>query len=447
MKKLSQTAFRALFIKHVFRFLGNVASPQELTGPHLIAVSGGVDSVALLWTALTLFKEGKIGPIRAVFVHHHTRQGQDQDGELVKTFCEDHHIPFIRLDAIGLSGGIGNFEQRARTSRRSLLMDELKPNERLWLGHHLDDSYEWSIMQKYRSGQPKSSLGIPVRNGAIIRPFLCVTKDQILSLAQFEAIPYRDDPTNIDTKYDRNFLRSELVPVVKKRYPKYLKHYVNHANHLAVILGLSITNRVNENHIHVYKQGAILQGPQFSQYQVQDLLESFSNTDRGEISAQILKMFKAIDNAKKGPFHFSGGTEVYHSHKLLMIYQQKMKNHDQAIAKVLAGISDEELKSLPTFTRQDLEVTWQNLTKSSDAMLNMPGLILICEPSNIAKNLNASVFDPLFPAVSRVCQQRNYRFVTCLKCLETWDRRKNKLPEKLKLLPLWTLSNLFAFQE
>ena len=124
-----------------------------------------------------------------------------------------------------------------------------------------------------------------------------------------------------------------------------------------------------------------------------------------------------------------------------------MKNHDQAIAKVLSGISDEELKTLPTFTHKDLMVSWDNLTKSSDAMLNMPGLVLICEPSNIAKNLNASVFDPLFPSVSRVCQERELRFVTSLKCLETWERKKNKLPEKLRLLPLWTLSNLFAFQE
>ena len=447
MNKLSSTSYRALFFKHVFRFLGNVTSPNELIGSHVIAVSGGVDSMALLWFAHELFKQEKIGPIRALFVHHHTRSGQDQDASLVRDFCDQNHIPFKILHAKDLDTKIGNFEGRARKERRALLLNDLLPGESLWLGHHIDDSYEWSIMQRYRSGQPKSSLGIPVRNGKIIRPFLCVTKEQLLHLSRFENIVFRNDPTNKETKYDRNFLRESLAPLIKKRFPKYLKHYVNHANHMAVILHLNITNRVNENQIHLYEQGAIIQGPQFSQYQVQELLHSFSNSERGEISAQILKMFKAIDNGKKGPFHFSGGTEVYSSHKLLMIYQQNMNNHDEAIAKTLKGISGAELMSLPTFSWMDLERAWKNLVATSDAMLNMPGLILICGPENIAKTLNASVYDPLFPATSQVCKERGFRFVSCLKGIETWERKKKKLPEKLRLLPLWNLANLFAFQE
>jgi tRNA(Ile)-lysidine synthase len=447
MNKLSPTSYRALFFKHVFRFLGNVASPKELAGSHAIAVSGGVDSMVLLWFAHVLYKQGKIGPVRAIFIHHHTRPGQDYDGQLVSDFCEHQRIPFKILHASDLKVEAGNFEGMARKERRHLLLNDLAPGERLWLGHHLDDSYEWGLMQKYRSGQPKSSLGIPVRNGKIIRPFLCVTKEQLLNLSRFEKIVFREDPTNTDTQYDRNFLREELIPIIKKRYPKYLKHYVNHANHLAVILGLNITNRVNENQIHLFEQGAIIQGPQFSQYQVQELLHTFSTSQRGEISAQILKMFKAIDNEKKGPFHFSGGTEIYYSHKLLMIYQQKMKNYDQTIGKVLAGISDAELMSLPVFNWKDLDRAWVNLTKTADAMLNMPGLVLICESAAVAKTLNASVYDSLFPLTSQLCKDRGYRFVTCLKCLETWKRKNTKLPEKLRLLPLWTLSNLFAFQE
>ena len=447
MKKLSSRAFRALFFKHVFRFLGNVASSKEIAGSHVIAVSAGLDSMALLWFAHALHSQGKVGPIRAVFIHHHTRAGQDKDGDLVRSFCSNHQIPFKMLHINDLSSDVGNFENRARKFRRALLLNDLEKNESLWLGHHLDDSYEWSLMQKYRSGLPKSSLGIPVRNGQIIRPFLCVSKDQLQSLCRFERIVYRDDPTNSDIKYDRNFLRSEIIPIVKKRYPKYLKHYVSHSNYMSVILHLNITNRVNGNQINVYQDGAIIQGSQYSQFQVQELLHSFSHRERGEISSQILKMFKAIDNGRKGPFHFSGGTEAYSSFNLLMIYQQKMMNHDQVIARVLSGMTDEEIHSLPTFSRSDLKRAWNNLAKSSDAMLNMPGLVLICEPTNISKNLNGSVYDSLFPSVSHVCKNRHYRFVTALKCLEMWERKKEKLPERLSLLPLWTLSNLFSFQE
>ena len=447
MKKLSPASYHDLFFKHVFGFLGKVMTHRELAQKHAIAVSGGLDSMVLLWFSHELHLAGKIGPVRALFVHHHSREGQDQDARLIEDFCLKKQIPFKILHAIGLDASAGNFENRARELRRSLLMAELEAREDIWMGHHLDDSYEWSIMQKYRSGRPKTSLGIPVRNGKIVRPFMCVSRDQIETLSKNEKIPFFDDPTNEDVTYDRNFLRHELIPIIKKKYPKYLKHYVNHANYMAMILHLNISNRVNGNQIHVYEQGAIIEGNHFSQFQVQELLHSFSHSQRGEISSQILRMLKAIDNGKKGHFHFSGGTEIYHSHQLLMIYQQKFKNYDAAIAAVLRTISDEEIGSLALFSRNDLLRAWENLKRSSDAMLNMPGLVLLCDRNSIRKTFNTSVYDPLFPEVSRVCKDRNFCFISSLKCLETWQKKKKNLPEMIRLLPLWTLSNLFSFQE
>ncbi len=447
MKKLNGFSFKGLFFKHATRFLENVSRPNELRGSHAIAVSGGIDSMMLLWFAHELFLEGKIGPVRALFVHHQTRPGQDDEAKLVFDFCQKRQIPFVKLDAKGLKSVGGNFELEARKQRRSLLLGELKAGELLWLGHHLDDSYEWSLMQKYRSGSPKSSLGIPVRNGPIIRPFLCVSKKQLIHLNNFEKVPFLEDPTNTETRFDRNFLRHEILPLVSKRYPQYLKHYVNHSNYLATILNLTISGRINHNLIHVYDDGAIIQGVQFSPYQVQDLLHSFSDGHRGKTSSQILKMIKAIENGKKGPFHFSGGTEIYFSYKLLMIYQQRMKNYDSSIAEVLKKISINELELLPTLNHKELSRMWENLLKSSDAMLNMPGLLVIIENQSINKTLNTSVYDSLFPEVSRVCSERELRFVPTLKCLETWKRKEEKLPETLKILPLWTLSNLFSSQE
>jgi tRNA(Ile)-lysidine synthase len=447
MKKLNGIALKGLFFKHATRFLDSVSRPNELRGGHAIAVSGGIDSMMLLWFAHELFQEGKIGPVRALFVHHHTRPGQDAEASVVLEFCQQRQIPFVQLDAIGLKNIGGNFEQEARKQRRALLLSELKPGELLWMGHHLDDSYEWSLMQKYRSGSPKSSLGIPVRNGPIIRPFLCVSKKQLIHLNKFEKVPYLEDPTNTETRFDRNFLRQEILPLISKRYPQYLKHYVNHANYLATILNLTISGRINHNLIHVYDHGAIIQGLQFSPYQVQDLLHSFSENHRGKTTSQIFKMIKAIENGKKGPFHFSGGTEIYFSYKLLMIYSQRMKNYDSSIAGVLRGLTNDELMLLPSLSHQELLRVWDTLLKSSDAMLNMPGLLVIIESQSVNKTLNTSVYDSLFPEVSKVCHQRGLRFLSSLKCLETWERKKEKLPEKLRILPLWTLSNLFSSQE
>ena len=102
MKKLSGRSYQRLFIQHTFEFLKNISKCRELEESHCIAVSGGVDSMVLLWVAHQLHLQNKIGPIRSVFIHHHTRLGQDEEAKLVKNFCSENDIPFTILHAHGL---------------------------------------------------------------------------------------------------------------------------------------------------------------------------------------------------------------------------------------------------------------------------------------------------------------------------------------------------------
>ena len=446
MKKLTPPEYRALFYRHVFEFIEKIVSMREIHGEHLIGVSGGVDSMVLLQVALKFHELGKIGKFRVAFVHHHTRQGQNLDGELVQKFCLENKIDFVELHAEGLLNASSNFEARARKVRRSLLLGELKPKELLWLGHHLDDSYEWSLIQKYRSGHPKTSLGIPVRNGRVLRPFMSVSKAQIRRFAKFEQTPFREDPTNQDTNFDRNYLRQELIPAISGKYPKYLKHYVSYSNFLANILHLGISKRINGNDIYLYDDGAIVLGNRFLPEELMDVLKQYSNKNRGEWHSQILKLLKAIDNGKKGPFQLSGGTEIYHTRNILMVYRQGLKNNDKSIADVLKWMNVAELENMSQFSLKELQLAWNHLVRSSDAIMNMPGLVLVCEPSSRLKTLNASSYDSLFPNVSQVCQEKNLKFISIQKLLLTWENKKEKLPERLSLVPLWNLSNLFAFQ-
>lgn len=446
MKKLSPVVYRQLFFKHLWRFMKNVASDQELHGSHLVAVSGGMDSMALLYVANYLHQQGMIGPVRAFFVHHNTRSGQKGDGELIERFCKLENIPFHMVMLEGLEVG-NNFESRARRLRRQACLNELRSNELLWVGHHLDDSYEWNFMQRHRSYSPKASIGIPVRNGKIIRPFHCVTRAQIQRLVKFEGIPYRDDPTNWDLKHDRNFIRHVLIPKIRKRYPKYLKFYAHFANFQAMMIKSSYLNRSGAMaELFLYDKGALLVGQHFSEIQIQEIIHHFSSTDRGAIITPIQRMLKAIENGKKGPFHFSGGVEGYYTYKQLIIYEKSLVNHDEEIARVLRSVSNQELMTLPTFTPGELKNSWKNLLMGSDALENLPGLALILESDSICKTLNTSTFDALFPHVSDLCRERGLRFMPLLKCIEEWERKKEKLPKKLRILPLANLSNLFSFQ-
>lgn len=413
----------------------------------MVAVSGGMDSMALLWVAKYLHDQGMIGPVRAFFVHHNTRSGQKGDAELIEKFCKSENIPFKMVMLDGLSIG-HNFEARARRLRRQACIDELDTNEMLWVGHHIDDSYEWNFMQRHRSHTPKASIGIPVRNGKLIRPFHCVTRAQIQRLVKFEGIPYRDDPSNWDLAHDRNYIRHVIIPKVKKKYPKYLKFYTHFANFQALMIKSSYLNRSGVmSQMYAFDNGALLVGENFSEIQIQELIHHYSSTDRGEIITPIHRMLKAIDNGKKGPFHFSGGVEAYYTYKQLLIYHRSLINHDQDIAKTLSSVSNQELMALPTYSPLEIKNSWENILKSKDALENLPGLVLILESDSICKTLNTSNFDPLFPRVSELCRERGLRFMPILKCMEEWQRKKDRLPKTLRLLPLANLSNLFSSQE
>ncbi len=420
--------------------------PNELSLTQVVAVSGGMDSMALLWVANALFKQKKLGGIRAVFVHHHTRAGQDDDNSLVRKFCEQESIGFKSLHIEGLDADGPNFEGEARRYRKALLEVEVKRGERLWQGHHLDDSYEWHLMQVSRSTNLKACLGIPVRNGKIVRPFLCATRAQIKRLVEFEGIPFIDDPTNLDLKHDRNYIRHSVVAPLRLRYSSYLKHYAHLANFTATILKLNLSGPTTSE-FYSYEQGAVLIGRHFSEVQIQEIIHTYSNTDRGEIVGPIQKMLRAIDNDKKGPFQFSGGMQAYYTANLLMLYPQNFTNYDSAIAMILSQLTQDQLKAMPQYKRVEFEHAWKHLLNRSDAMLSMPGPVLVLESDSICKTLNTSVFDPLFPRVSEVCKARGMRFVYFQKCIEVWQRKKEKLPERLRLLPLYNLSNLFSSQQ
>lgn len=403
--------------------------------------------MALLRVAQYFFKQKQIGSLRAVFIHHHTRPGQDEDQRVIEAYCRKEHIPLTVLHSQGLGGTQSNFEDLARKERRRLLLSGLSQSECLWLGHHINDSYEWAIMQRNRTSALIPTLGIPVRNGKIIRPFMCVSRKQIENFVRFEGLPFSEDPTNQDLRYDRNYFRHKVVANIEERFPKYLKHYVNIANQAALNLNKSIIAKRTLVDVYSYENGAVLIGIKFDVVQIQELMHTYSNTDRGELVGPIVRMLSAIQNGKKGPFQFSGGLETYHSHNLLMIYLKAMKNSDESISRVLRTLSNDTLEKLATYAREELENSFAHFLKSPHAMCDMPGLILVLENDNVCKTLNCSVFDSRFPLVSKVCQERGLKFITYTKCLERWRSRRKNLPEKLRLLPLNNLTHLFSSQQ
>lgn len=229
-----------LFVTHVGRFL------QEHYPHHsrhvAVAVSGGVDSMLLMHLANELLRKGQLDSLRVITINHGTRKGQRREAEIVKFEAEKLELSCEIID-LNLGAIESNVEETLRQKRHAALKTALAENEELWMGHHLDDSWEWSQLQAARTSVVRSTLGIPLKSGVIVRPFLCVSRRQIIDCANTISIRWMEDPTNNDTRFERNWVRFTVAPLVKDRHPQFLKHYARRSQTMAQELGIALKTK------------------------------------------------------------------------------------------------------------------------------------------------------------------------------------------------------------
>ncbi|EQC44249.1 tRNA(Ile)-lysidine synthetase [Bacteriovorax sp. Seq25_V] len=289
----------------------------------VIALSGGLDSVALLSVINDLHLQGFVRRPRAVTVDHGTRADISHELAGLKDFCLKLGIEYTILKIAPLDLKASNFENLARHARYQALKENLEKDEVCLLGHHLDDCFEWSLMQQFKSSQMSSKLGIPVKRGIFRRPLHCVSRAQILKYARLKNLSWFEDSSNKNLKFERNFVRENLVKKIAKRYPKYLKHYVNSQRELKLMLQ---SNNAHKKMMVKYRHrewGVILEVEGDLQ---PDLLKreifKISSATRGQVSLQIDKFvqnFNKNTNETKGPYTFSGGIEVYQFGRAIII--------------------------------------------------------------------------------------------------------------------------------
>ncbi|SEB20185.1 tRNA(Ile)-lysidine synthase [Thalassobacillus cyri] len=199
----------------------------------LVAVSGGPDSMALLHYFTTIRKRWKLRLI-AVSVDHGLRgEASAEDLKYVEEMSRQWNIEFI-----GTSIDVHtykkqnhlNTQQAARTLRYRFFHQQMeeKKADVLALGHHGDDQAETIVMRLVRGANPVGLTGIPVTRefagGKIIRPFLGIPKESILTYCEDHRIEPREDASNQDTKYTRNYFRHKILPLLKEENPKLVEH-------------------------------------------------------------------------------------------------------------------------------------------------------------------------------------------------------------------------------
>lgn len=180
------------------------------------AVSGGADSIALLWAMYLLRDKLGITLECAHFNHQLRGEESDRDAAFVRQFCTDYHIPF-HYGTEAVAAGDKGLEAAARDARYRFLRG--LPGK-VATAHTADDNAETVLMHLIRGTGLKGLGGIAPQNGNIIRPMLTVTREDVLAFIEEYALSYVEDGTNREDAFLRNRLRHHVMPLLKAENPK-----------------------------------------------------------------------------------------------------------------------------------------------------------------------------------------------------------------------------------
>lgn len=200
----------------------------------LLALSGGADSVALL---LMLLEQG-VHPVAAHCNFHLRREESDRDEQFVRQLCEKFdvqlHIKDFQTEEEAKRKG-ESIEMAARRLRYTWF-EELRKDlglDYICTAHHRDDQAETVLLNLVRGTGLAGLRGMQPIQGHICRPLLNIHDRQSLkAYLQSREQDWVEDSSNTDTHYQRNLIRHELIPLLKKLNTQAINHICNTAEHI-----------------------------------------------------------------------------------------------------------------------------------------------------------------------------------------------------------------------
>lgn len=190
-------------------------------GERLIcAVSGGADSVALLFAMYLLRQKLEITVEAAHFNHCLRGEESDRDAQFVRDLCDRLEIP-LHMGAGQVVADKKGLEAAAREARYAFF-DSLPG--KIATAHTADDNAETVLMHMVRGTGLKGLGAIAPVNGRIIRPMLCVTRQDVLDFLQAYHLSYVEDSSNATDLFLRNRLRHHVMPLLQKENPRFVQN-------------------------------------------------------------------------------------------------------------------------------------------------------------------------------------------------------------------------------
>jgi tRNA(Ile)-lysidine synthase len=234
----------------IFKFIKS----NELIVPGdklLLALSGGADSVFVFH-----FLHDNADYINisfgAVYIHHHLRGREaDEDREFCRNLCEKYNIPFFTddLDVVGFAKENRlSIEEAARELRYKKLSEICYENgfDKIVAAHNQSDNTETILLNLVKGTGLDGLTGIPVKRENIIRPILSISREEIENYLSEHNIEYRIDSTNESSEYQRNFLRNEILPSIKRKLNPSLDNSIFNTTQILTNLKKVIDNQTAE---------------------------------------------------------------------------------------------------------------------------------------------------------------------------------------------------------
>ena len=187
-----------------------------------VGFSGGLDSSVLLH-ALAGLRDRLQAPLSAIHVDHALQAGSADWVRHCRRQCERLQVPLTSLvvDAAPASGE--SPEAAARAARYAAIATAIGPQAMLLTAHHLDDQAETLLLQLLRGAGVEGLAAMPVvrewRGGWHVRPLLDWRRSELQCWAVARGLHWVEDPSNAETRADRNYLRHRIVPALVGRWP------------------------------------------------------------------------------------------------------------------------------------------------------------------------------------------------------------------------------------
>jgi len=191
----------------------------------LIAVSGGLDSMCLLHALVLLQRDHHCPPLRVIHINHGLQLQADQWQQDIEKKCQDYGLPCSshKVTLCPQEQRQLGLEAAARNARYEIFKKHVQMGEVILLGQHADDQTETLFLRLLRGAGVAGLRAMPQQRtlglGCLVRPLLYVRQTDLYDYAQSHHLDWCEDPSNQNTRFDRNYLRHQVMPLLRQRWP------------------------------------------------------------------------------------------------------------------------------------------------------------------------------------------------------------------------------------